>query len=64
MKNEKQCIFKSNDIYCVTPISNYYARTQDARKIHAMRGFNSPNEIIEYYCRYFNSKENDFIIME
>ena len=55
-------IYKANGIYCVTTKENYNAGIQNARAIHKMQDFNSAEEIIEYYCKHFGSKPEDFII--
>ena len=60
----KTVIYKGNGIYYTTSESNYKARIQDARAIHKMADFVSANEIIDYYCKYFSSKSEDFIIQE
>lgn len=59
----KQVIYKQNGIYCVTTEANYTARIQNARAIHKLTDFESAEEIIEYFCTYFGSKAEDFIII-
>ena len=59
----KMVIYKAGGIYCVTSEENYNAQIQNARAIHKMLDFDSAEEIIEYYCTYFGSKAEDFIIM-
>ncbi len=59
----KIVIYKSNGIYHTTTEANYNARIQNARAIHELKEFNSPEEIIDYYCKYFGSKPEDFIII-
>lgn len=56
-------IYKASGIYYVTTEENYKARIQNARAIHKMQDFNSAEEIIEYYCKHFGSKAEDFIII-
>lgn len=46
---------------CTTE-ENYNARIQNARLIQNCSMFNSPMEIIEYYCKYFGSEPDDFIV--
>ena len=58
----KYVIYKTIFGYCVTSEENYYARLQDARAIQKCYDFESVNSIIEYYCKYFNCKREDFII--
>ena len=59
----KTVIYKSNGIYYITSEANYNARIQNARAIQKMQDFNSAEEIIEYFCKYFGSKTEDFIII-
>lgn len=59
----KTVIYKVEGIYYTTTEENYAAGIQNARAIHKMQDFNSPQEIIEYYCKYFGSKTEDFIII-
>lgn len=60
----KTVIYKANGVYYTTSETNYKARIQDARAIHKCDGFVSAEEIIDYYCKYFSSKPEDFIIQE
>ena len=64
MAQEKLVIYKALDDWCITPKSNYGASIRNARKIQVMRGFSTPDEIIDYYCRYFNCKTDDFIVVD
>lgn len=57
-------IYKDLDGYKVTPKSNYEARIQDARKIQTAKDFDSAQEIIDYYVKYFKSSPEDFTIVE
>ena len=59
----KTIIYKANGIYCTTTEANYKARIQDARAIQKMQDFNSAEEIIDYFCKYYGSKPTDFIII-
>ena len=56
-------IYKANGVYCVTTEENYNARIANARAIHKMQDFNSAEEIVDYYCKHFGSKPEDFTIM-
>lgn len=58
----KMVIYKQLGEFYVTNEENYKARIQNANKIHHMQDFKSAEEIIEYFCKYFNSKPEDFII--
>ena len=60
----KLVIYKVNGVYKVTPESNYNAYIQNARQIQTMHDFESANEIVEYYCKYFNANPTDFIIID
>lgn len=59
----KTVIYKAGGIYYATTEENYKARIQNARAIHKLEDFNSAEEIIDYYCTYFGSKTEDFIII-
>ena len=59
----KTVIYKALGIYYATTESNFYARIRDARLVQKLQDFNAAEEIIEYYCRYFGSKPEDFIII-
>lgn len=61
----KTVIYRNwNGNLMTTTEENYKARIQDARKIHNMKEFSSPESIIEYYCKYFGSKPEDFVIID
>lgn len=60
----KIVIYKVDGVYYTTTEENYKARIQNAKAIHKMQEFNSAEEIIEYYCKYFGSKAEDFIIIK
>lgn len=60
----KRVIYKSFGVYCVTTEENYNAPIQDANKICRMENFSNPEEIINYYCTYCGSKQEDFIIAD
>ena len=60
----KMVIFKNLSGYAVTPEDNYNAYIRNERKVMDCSAFSSPEEIIEYYCKYFNSTPEDFIIEE
>ena len=59
----KTVIYKVQGIYHTTSEDNYKARIQNARAIHKLPDFESTDEIIEYYCKYFGSQREDFIII-
>lgn len=60
----KTVIYKENGTFKTTTEKNYYAKIQDARKIHTMTDFESAEEIIDYYIKYFNANKEDFIIID
>ena len=60
----KMVIYKAGGTYYVTTEENYNARVQNARLVHKMQDFKSANEVIEYFCTYFGSKAEDFIIIK
>lgn len=60
----KMTIYKCNNVWCITPDENYNARIQNARQIKRIEWATSPQEIIEYYIKHFNSSESDFTIIE
>ena len=59
----KIVIYNIDGIYYTTTEENYNAGIVNARAIHKMEDFNSAEEIIEYYGKYFGSKAEDFIII-
>ena len=60
----KIVIYKVGETYYTTTEENYKARIQDARAIYKMQDFTSAEEIINYYCKYFGNKTEEFIIEE
>ena len=60
----KTVIYKENGIYKTTNEENYNRRIQNARQIHVMKDFESAEEIIEYYVKWFKCKEEDFIVID
>ena len=51
--------------YEVTTKENYYSVISNARKIQRLKfsDFSSVEEVIEYYCKYFKSKPEDFEVI-
>ena len=47
-----------------TPEENYNARIQNARKINDCSAFSTPEEIIDYFCKWFGSKKDEFIVID
>lgn len=60
----KVIIYKENGIYKTTNETNYNRTIRNAREIHNMYDFESAEEIIEYYVKYFGSNKEDFIVIE
>jgi hypothetical protein len=60
----KIVIYQALGIYYATSERNYYAQIRNAREVQELRDFNSAEEIIEYYCKHFGSKTEDFIIID
>lgn len=60
----KTVIYKENGVYKTTNEANYNRTIRNAREIHALHDFESAEEIIEYYIKWFNCKEEDFIVIE
>jgi hypothetical protein len=55
-------IFNHCGTLAVTSKENYERPIWDANKITLARDFDSPQEIIDYYCKWFHCKETDFEI--
>ena len=60
----KTVIYKDNGVYKTTSKANYDAQIQDAREIHTLHDFESAREIMDYYNKYFNTTDSDFIILD
>jgi hypothetical protein len=60
----KMVIYKENGIFKVTTEENYKAQIRNARCIQSMEGFDTAQEIIDYYCKYFKSAPENFIVIE
>lgn len=60
--NDKLVIYGKAGSFKVTPKSNYDACIMNARLVTDCRDFSSPEEIITYYCKWFGSSPDDFII--
>lgn len=58
----KLVIYKQSGKLKVTPEDNYSYWIQDARKIQDCSAFESPAEVIEYYCTWCGSAKSDFIV--
>ena len=56
---------KTFNEYNVTSKKNYNSYVQNARKIHCFKKEEwTIEEIISYYCRYFECKQDDFEIIQ
>ena len=60
----KTVIYKENGMYKTTNEENYNRTIRNAREIHNLYDFESAEEIIEYYIKWFNAKKEDFIVIE
>lgn len=60
----KIIIYKALGVYYATNERNFYAETRNAREVQKLADFNSAEEIIEYYCKYFGSRPEDFTVIE
>lgn len=59
----KTVIYKENGVYKATSEENYNSRIQNAIRIQTLKDFESAEEIIEYYIKWFGSNREDFIII-
>ena len=55
-------IYKDVSGYKVTGIDNYNARIMDANKVIDCSGFGTPEQIIDYFCKYCGKSNNEFIV--
>ena len=60
----KYVIYKSLGNFYVTTKENYNARIQNADEIAKVVGFETAEEIIDYYCRNIKAKPEDFIVIK
>lgn len=58
----KLVIFRECGRLKVTNEQNFQAFIRNARMVQDCGSFDNPTEIIEYYCKYFGSKPDDFIV--
>lgn len=58
----KYVIYKTLSGYCLTNIENYNNAICNLNKVTKLYDFSTPDEIIEYYNKYFGTKTEDFII--
>lgn len=60
----KMIITKSLDCYAVTTLKNYNSYVQNTHLIQRLpiKEWGEPQEVVDYYCKNFNCKEEDFII--
>lgn len=61
---KKMIITKSLGCYVVTTLRNYNSYVQDTRLIQRLpiKEWGEPQEVVDYYCKYCNCEEEDFII--
>jgi hypothetical protein len=63
MFDTRLVIYKTIWGYEVTIKSNYDAPVKDARLIQKLYDFKSPEEIMDYYEKYFQTDRKNFIIV-
>ena len=59
--SEKLIIYRELSGLKVTPESNYNARIRNERRVTDCSAFSNAEEVREYFCKYFGSKDEDFI---
>ena len=57
-------IYRENGVLKVTTKENYNRPVANARQIHTLADFTTPEEVIEYFCKYCGSKKEDFTIIQ
>lgn len=60
----KTVIYKENGIYKTTNEENYNRVIRNARQVHNMYDFETVEEIMEYYMKWFGCTKEDFIVIE
>lgn len=55
-------IYKSLGNLKIAPIENYNISPQNARKILDCSAFDTPQEVIEYFRKYYDAEHDEFII--
>ena len=55
-------IYKDVSGYKVTGIDNYNARIMDANKVIDCSCFETPEQIIDYFCKYCGKSNAEFIV--
>ena len=55
-------IYKDLAGYKVTDLDNYNARIMDANKVTDCSDFETPEQIIDYFCKYFGKSNAEFIV--
>lgn len=60
----KMVIYRELGVLCCTALENYKARIRNAKQVQRLADFDTPQEIIEYYCKYFGSVPEDFTIID
>lgn len=64
MEGMKSVIFKEDGCFYITPDYNFYREKRNTRLLLKRDNFESAQEIIDYYCKWFDSDENNFIVDE
>lgn len=60
----KTVIYKENGVYKTTSEDNYKRTIRNAREVHNMYDFESAEEIMDYYMKWFKCNKEDFIVIE
>lgn len=60
----KTVIYKENGAYKTTNETNYNRVIRNAREVHTMNDFESVEEIVEYYIKWFGCNREEFIVVE
>jgi len=60
----KAIIYKENGIYKITTEENYNNQIKNAKQINILKDFESAEEIINYFIKYFQANKEDFIIID
>lgn len=61
---EKIIIFKDGNKYKATTEQNYYSKIWDGLKVHDCNGFETAEEIKNYYIKYCNIKSENIKIID
>ena len=60
---KKLVIYNSAICLAVTPEDNYHNRIMDVSRVQYCKEFETPEEIIDFYCKYCGKTETDFVVI-